>query len=141
MKKTLLCLICLATITFSACSHEDTPINKNDLPQTAQQFIDQYFADCTIAVVLKDGHEYEVKFTNGYDVEFDRSGNWESVDCQMSPVPEGIVPTPIVNYVQTTYPQNFIVSISIDHNKYDVELNNALDLEFDKNGNFLRIDD
>lgn len=141
MKKIILCLICLASLTLSACTHDDVPINQKDLPQTAQQFINQYFSDCTIAVVLKDGHEYEVKFTNGYDVEFDRNGNWESVDCQMSPVPEGIVPTPIVNYVQTTYPQNFIVSISIDHNKYDVELNNALDLEFDKNGNFLRIDD
>lgn len=141
MKRTLVLILCSIALTLSACNHENIPITKNDLPQSAQQFLNRYFSTCTIYQVLRDGHEYEVKFTNGFEVDFDKNGDWKEVDCHISAVPSAIVPMTIANYVSTNFPQNYIVKISVDHHGYDVELNNDMDLEFDKNGKFLRRDD
>ncbi len=140
MKHVLISILCLFSVSLTACNHNDIPITKNELPKAAQTFIDTYFSQYEIATVLKDYNEYEVKFTNGFDIEFDKKGEWTDVDCQMMPVPNGIVPSAIVTYVTSNYAQNFIVKISREHHGYDVELNNDLDLEFDKNGKFLRID-
>lgn len=140
MKKITIAILCLLSINLIACTHTNTPITQSELPQKAQSFINTYFPSYDIAIVIKDGFEYEVKFTNGFDIEFDKKGDWESIDCQMSPIPNGIVPEAIVSYVMNNYAQNFIVQISRDHHGYDVELNNDLDLDFDKNGRFIRID-
>lgn len=144
IKLTFILALTITSLSISACSKDtfvdDKPIQASELPQKAQQFINTYFADCTVLRCEKDGHEYEVFFQNGFEVEFDRNGDWEDVDCKNSAVPQGIVPEAIVNYVTENYPTNFIVEISCDRHGYDVELNNGLELEFDKNGGFIRID-
>ena len=68
------------------------------------------------------------------------NGNWREVDCNTFAIPAGIVPQNIVDFVTTSYPANFIVKISKEYQKYEIELNNHLDLVFDLNGNFLYID-
>lgn len=142
MKKSIaaLLLICLFSITSIACG-EEHPITIDKLPQTAQQFIKTHFATLTVSNIMADHDSFDVVFSNGYKVEFDKKGEWEDVDCQRDEVPGAIIPTAIKNYVSTNYGGNIIVEISKDNRKYDVELNNGLDLEFDKSGNFLRIDD
>ena len=87
-----------------------------------------------------DDGEYEVILKNGTKIEFTRQGEWKDVDCQTSEVPSSIVPTAIRNYVKTQFPNNFIVKIEVDHNSYDIELDNDFDLKFDKTGNFLYAD-
>ena len=141
MKKIIFSILCLVSTTLIACNHEEIPVNPNDLPKAAQSFIQKYFAKSTIAIAIKDGNEYEVKFANGYEIDFDKNGEWKDVDCQMTAIPQGIVPTTIDTYVKNNFAQNFIVKISRDRHGYDVELNNDLDLEFDSNGKFIRIDD
>lgn len=140
MKKIIFFLLTLIALSGTACSNEHTPISVDQLPQTAQQFIKTYFSDCTISLIEKDGHEYDVHFANGYEIDFDKNGEWESIDCQINPIPNGIVPAAINNYIQNNYPQTFIVEISRDRHGYDVELNNHMELEFNQNGEFLRID-
>lgn len=141
MKKNLILLFCLAAFSMFACETPDTPITKEQLPQTAQSFINQFFSDYQIAYIQKDSDSYDVKFSNGFEVDFNKKGEWKEVDCQTSEVPSGIVPENIRNYVNTNYNGLFIVQIGKDHFEYDVELNNGLELVFDKNGNFKRIDD
>lgn len=141
MKKIFLILFSMFTLSLPACNRDDVPISFKELPAEAQKFVNKYFSDINISVVLKDDNEYEVKFANGYQIEFNKKGEWKEVDCQSDEVPAGIVPENIRKYVAQHYPQNFIVKISLDSHGYDVELNNDLDLEFDRNGNFLRIDD
>lgn len=126
--------------TSIACS-KDHPITIDQLPQTAQQFIKTHFANLTVGSIMADNDSYDVFFSNGYKVEFDKKGNWEDVDCRADEVPAAIIPASIRNYVSTNYAGSFIVDISKDNRKYEVELNNGIDMEFDKSGNFLRIDD
>jgi len=141
MKKNLVLLLCLTAFSLFACNSPETPITKEQLPQAAQTFINQYFGKLQIAYIQKDNDSYDVKFSNGFEVDFDKKGEWKDVDCQTSQVPAGIVPANIRNYVNTNYKGSFIVQIDRDHNEYEVELNNGLDLVFDKNGDFKRIDD
>ncbi len=141
MKKQLVLLLCVVIASMTACGKGDYPIKKNELPQNAQNFLNQHFESTEISFILQDYDSYEVKFTNGWEIEFDKQGNWTEVDCQTVAIPDAIIPTNILNYVKQNFAQNYIVKISKERNRYDVELNNDLELEFDKNGNFIRIDD
>ncbi len=138
MKKVLILILALFTVNvFASC---DRPVTFSDLPSKAQQFINQHFNGIeVISVVADDGH-YEVYLSDGTELEFDRKGEWRDVDCKRKAVPAAIIPTNITNYVKSKFPSNFIVRIEKKHVGYEVELDNDLDLRFDKNGNFQNVD-
>ncbi len=56
-------------------------------------------------------------------------------------VPEGIVPAAIKTYIKTKHINKFVIEIKKERKEYEVELNNGIDIVFDKNGNFKRYDD
>lgn len=141
MKKSFLFLLLAMFVTMSSCCKGDEPIKVSELPKSSQQFLNQYFSDLLILKVTKDFDSYEVDFTNGYKLEFDKKGAWTEVDCKNDVVPNGIVPTAILTYVQMNYANAFIVKIEHDRHGYETELNSGLNLEFDSNGKFIRIDD
>lgn len=140
MKIKFLILALVFATTISACGKEDKPIQKSQLPKNSQEFVDQHFADLQIAHIIKDYDSYDVKFTNGYDVEFNKKGEWKEVDCELDAVPAAIIPTNIADYVKTNFATSFIVRISKEYNHYDVELSTDLDLEFNLDGTYRRID-
>lgn len=132
-------------MVLAGCEKDDTHISLTALPQTSQQFIDTHFGDLTISRVVKDfddlSYDYDVYFTNGTKIEFSRNGEWKDIDCHGSKVPDSVVPTKILEYTKSNYPANVIVQLSLDGRYIDVELDNDLDLEFNKDGDFVRIDD
>lgn len=138
MKKLLILTLLLIVSSTFACN--DRPITFNNLPQKAQQFINTHFKNVGMFSAKYDDGEYEVILKNGTKIEFTRQGEWKDVDCQTSEVPSTIVPSAIRNYVKTQFPNNFIVKIELNHNGYDIELDNDFDLKFDKTGNFLYAD-
>lgn len=138
MKKLLILTLLLLVSSTFACN--DRPITFNNLPQKAQQFINTHFKNVEMFSAKYDDGEYEVILKNGTKIEFTRQGEWKDVDCQTSEVPSTIVPSAIRNYVKTQFPNNFIVKIELNHNGYDIELDNDFDLKFDKTGNFLYAD-
>lgn len=140
MKIKFLILALVFATTISACGKEDKPIQKSQLPKNSQEFVDQHFTDLQIAHIIKDYDSYDVKFTNGYDVEFNKKGEWKEVDCELDAVPAAIIPTNIADYVKTNFATSFIVRISKEYNHYDVELSTDLDLEFNLDGTYRRID-
>ncbi|MCR4965487.1 MAG: PepSY-like domain-containing protein [Bacteroidales bacterium] len=138
MKKIFLVLLGFIAINvFASC---DKVITVNDLPQQAQQFLKQHFEGIDPVSVRLDDGKYEVVLKNGTEIEFSRKGEWRDVDCHTTPVPAGIVPDAIANYVATKFPDNFIVKIDRDNRDYEIELNNDIDLTFDLKGNFLHLD-
>jgi hypothetical protein len=120
-------------------------IQYSELPATAQSFIQKYYNVSDISYVEreKDGlhNEYTVYLKNATKIEFNHAGNLESIESRNTPIPEGIVPSLIVNYVGLHHPDQFIVDYTIEYRHLKIELNNSLELIFDINGNFLRIDD
>ena len=131
--------VCLI-FTAVSCAH-DRIIPVTQLPAQAQTFIKTHFADKTVAYAKQDGAKYEVKFNDGAEVEFDRRGNWDNVDCKFTAVPEAIVPEQIKNYVAANHPGALITKIDKERYGYEIELSNSLELKFDRNFNIFDIDD
>ena len=93
MKKLLLLFVCLFTLQTIARADDDKPIQVSQMPQKAQQFIKQHFAGSNIAMAKVESDflqkSYDVIFTDGNKVEFDKKGNWTEVNCKFSVVPQG----------------------------------------------------
>ncbi len=96
MRTLLIIVFSLFAFSSPALADDDRPINVNQLPAQAQEFINRFFSDSAVALAKQEGRfigkNYDVIFCNGDKVEFDKSGEWTNVDCKYSSVPDGIVP-------------------------------------------------
>lgn len=144
IKKTLMTLVCLVAFQTAAMADNDKPVNVNQLPATAQQVIKGSFAGKKVALAKVESglidKSYDVIFTTGEKIEFDRSGNWTEIDCKRSEVPAKLVPTQIKNYVNTNYSGNKILKIEKDRNEYEINLSNGVEVKFNKNFMVIDID-
>ena len=147
MKKLLLSMICLFTVlTSQASQDDDRPIQINQLPKVAQEFIQKNFSGVKVALAKMEADffdkSYEVIFTNGNKVEFDSSGRWKEVECKYSEVPAKIVPAAIKKYITENYPDAKIWKLELDKSdkEYDVKLSNHWELKFDLKGNLTHLD-
>lgn len=145
MKKLASLLICLFTLC-TAVAHADNekPIQVSQLPEAAQQFIKQHFADCKVAFAKMEteflSKSYEVIFAGGEHIEFDSNGNWKEIDCKFTYVPMEAVPVPIMEYIKANYPDTTVKKIEKDRREYEVKLSNRIELTFDLRFNLIDID-
>ena len=144
MKKIFIALACVFTLVTNACADNYQPITQPQLPEKAQTFLATYFPEAKISLARKEIDvmelTYDVIFTDGTKVEFDRKGNWTEVDCLTHPLPSGIVPEAIEKVIRTQYPEAQATKIERDHREFDVKLNNRVELTFDKNMQLVDID-
>ena len=146
MKKSVLffaALVCMLMHSVSSFAG-DRIIPAEQLPAAAKTFIQKTFPGQTVsyAKIDFDGRKkYEVRLSNGTEVEFDKNGNWDKVDCNYSAVPASLVPATIANYVKTHFAGAKVVKIDKERHGYDVELSNDLELKFNKQGQLMNIDD
>ncbi len=133
-------IVLIANFAFA----QEVIIPFNQLPAKAKTFINQHFKGVKVMNVIQDkdvfSKDFDVNFENGTKVEFDRTGNWKEIKTLSGSVPSNLVPAKIKQYISNNYKGANIVEINKDAYKIDVELSNGVDLDFDKNGNFLRID-
>lgn len=116
------------------------------LPEQARSFIKQYFASSYITSIKIESDQwqqkkYEVKFTDGVEIEFDNNGEWKEIDMRSRAVPSGIVPSYVSNYVTSNYNNQYVIQLEKDSRGIEVKLNNGLELKFDNRGNLREIDD
>ena len=137
----LLCML-LQSVT---CLADDKIIPVEQLPAPAKTFVKKYFPQATIEYATKDtefmGTTYEVRLSDGTEVDFDKKGNWDNVDCKTKAVPASLVPAAIAQYVKAHYPNTVIVKIDKERSGYDIELSNDLELKFNSKGKLIGIDD
>lgn len=127
-------------------SAQDRAINANQLPKTAKTFLASHFKGIPVSSAIEDREiygvdEYKVYLNNGMKMEFDSNGNWKEVDGKHQKLPYGFIPAAIRNYSARNFPNTSIIKIEKKRWSYKAELSNGLELEFDRNGNFKRIDD
>lgn len=146
--KIILMAIAMTLTTTLSASADKYSINRSDLPQTAQEFLTKHFPKSRVSMVKTDNHflkptDYDVKLVNGTKIEFDRKGNWTSVDCKSKGVPESLILKPIRNYISKNFPGTFVVSIDKKTTYFEVELNDGIELKFDRLGGFksMKMDD
>lgn len=148
MKKNIILTVAmLAAINMAACHKDEKKVIEfSELPQTAQTFVQTHFADKQVAIVYYDKEiaksEYEVRFTDGANIDFKKNGDWIEVeDRDTDGVPTAIIPDAINTYVATHHTNQYVVQIGKERNGYEVELNSAIELLFNGEGAFVRYDD
>ncbi|MFY0481987.1 PepSY-like domain-containing protein [Flavobacterium sp. PLA-1-15] len=141
IKNILLASFAMASSIMNA---QEEIIKESELPASAVTFLATNFKNNPVRTVVKDTDmrkvTFEVKLNDGTEVEFNQKGEWKEVDGDKKPIPTAFIPKTILDYVKTKYPNEQITHIDKGLRDYDVDLTNGLDLEFDLNGKFLRID-
>ncbi len=128
-----------------------TSCNKEVSAQTQtsiNNFVATYFPDAEVISSIKDGFDYDVTLSDYTRIEFDggifSQPEWDEVNCKHSTVytavPSSLVPTEITNYVTSFHPDHSIVKISKDGRGWDIELDNSLEIDFDRKFNVTEID-
>lgn len=145
MKRLIFLLACVFALSLVAAAANDKPIKFEEMPKQAQQFVKKHFPTLSIALIKMEtdflSKSYDVIFTNGDKLEFDKRGKWTNIDCEHSVVPVELIPDTILGYVQKQSPKATIMKIEItDRKGYEVELSNGVEIEFDKKFNVIDID-
>ena len=131
-------------LLMTSCS--DKPVAPQQLPETVTSFVQQSFPGSNITYAEKDleltGYKYDVVLADGTRIEFDTDDVWDKIECPLTnPVPTALIPAPIVTYLQTNYPDAMVLKIDKEHNGYEVELANGLELKFNQQGVLTEMDD
>ena len=102
MKKIVFLFVSLFVMNLVVLADNDKPIQISQMPKKAQSFVQKYFADQSVAVAKMEtdflDKTFDVIFTNGDKVEFDKKGNWTKIDCEHTQVPAEVIPVAIQQY-------------------------------------------
>lgn len=141
-----LSFLLIGVIATGLKADEVVVITKEQLPTSAQQFIQKHFSKYNISYVKKEkellSHSYEVIFSEGTSIDFDKRGNWTDIDGKQNDIPVTCIPAAIQSYVKKNFSgQTFRQIERKERGRYGVELSNGLELIFDKKFRFIRVDD
>ena len=145
MKKNLFLVIAAILCTMSVYARDIISRNVNDLPVAAQNIVKNSFKSKVSLIKIDKGvmgiSEYEVILVDGSEITFDKSGNWKDVEMPAGKsVPDYFIPKAIKDYVSKNNKGQKIVGIEKERSSYEVQLNNGIEMKFDRAGNFLRYD-
>ena len=145
MKKYFAMILVVMMTTMSACADDERLITYEQLPAAAQAKVSEFFQRTDVSYCTEEreffGNEFNVRLNSGWELKFDNDGELIKADAKKTALPAGLVPEPLQKYVSTTVPSAAISELKKDGRNIDVDLTNGLDLVFDLNYNFLRIDD
>jgi hypothetical protein len=145
MKRIFLSLVIAMLAVMPMLADNDKMITREELPEKAQMFLTKHFDGVEVLYAKAERDmgvitSYDVVLEGNVKVEFNRSGEWISVDCERGQVPDSVLPQGVLDYVSNKFAKAYVVEIERGLMGYDVKLSNDLDLDFDKNGKFLRVD-
>ncbi len=144
MKKMIFGILSFLLFAVPVMADDDKPIKVEQMPVAAQQFMAEHFPGQSVAVAKQEGSfvekNYDVIFTNGNKLEFDRKGVWTNVDCRYGQVPQEIIPAPIAEYVKNHFPDGKVKKIEKENRKYEVELSNNVELTFNNSFELVDVD-
>ena len=144
MKKILSVVLLALTYALTACADEQL-ITFEQIPEPAKAIVNAHFDATQIAYVTLDkgllDSEYEIRFNDGRSIDFNKAGELLKVDCKATEVPAALIPEPVQAYVKAHFQNAVITEWGRDDRGYKAELSNGLDLEFNRNYEFVRIDD
>lgn len=144
MRKIIVLLLAMC-VAMPLMAGDDRSIDKGRLPATAKEFIAKHFEKAEISLATMDKElfdtTYDVFFTDGNKVEFDKNGEWKEVSCKYSRVPESVIPKQIKEFVAAKHPGRYAKEIEKDKYYYEVKLDSGLELKFDKKFRLVDYDD
>jgi hypothetical protein len=145
MKKMFLLLMTVVLAVMPMMADNDRMLTKEELPEKARMFLDRHFDQLEVLYAKAERDmgvvtSYDVVLEGNVKIEFNRSGDWTSVDCEKGQVPDSVLPQEVLDYVRKRFARAYVVEIERGVMGYDVKLSNDLELDFDKSGKFVRVD-
>jgi hypothetical protein len=141
-------LALILTTSLSVSCKKDKEVDIKKTPKAVQDFVSTHFPNVDVLRAFKDyddaTYTWEIDLVNGFELEFNKSGEWTNIDGKTLAVPASILallPQSIITYCTTNYPNQFIVQIEKENKTYEIKLQNNVELVFDLDGKFLRVDD
>ena len=132
----------LSALLLVACDKEEV-VQSEELPADASGFIAAHYDGRQILQVVRELDNlktyFHVYLDNGTKLDFSRKGEIIKIEG-VEAIPNTVIPMLILDYVDTHYPNDFIRGWQIEGATQEIKLSTDIKLEFDKNGNFLRID-
>lgn len=120
-------------------------VSPQSLPGAITAFVKQHFPSATIVGVEPDydngGLEYDVYLSDGTQIDFDANNHWDQVESRAKGVPAFFIPKAIATYVRGNFQNMAIAKINKEYYGYEIELANGLELNFDRSGRFMAMDD
>lgn len=146
MKNVIFTTIVCACLSFAVMACEkQTPIAESELSEEMKVYVENHFPLDKISFSIKDQDginvTYDITLRSGTKLEFNRDKEIVEIDGNDKKLPDSVIPEKILSYVKTAFSDAFITGWELDGKIQKVELNNSLDLIFDLNGNFKKIDD
>lgn len=139
--KNIFLLTLVATFLF-ACNDEEI-IPSSELPTSIKDYVSTHFPNNEIIQVVKDregfSKSYDVILAGSISLEFNKKNNIVEINS-ISQLPDSVIPEKIRQHAADNFPDNVIIGWELDDRNQQVKLNNGLELEFTKSGDFLRID-
>ena len=143
MKKLIFTLVLVLGIAVPlVMAGDNNSISYDQLPSGARNFIEKMFPGIKVVKCEREmpWTRYDVKLANGYELEFDRVGQWLEIEAEttpFSPVLLKLIPTEAVSYVNTQHQESDIKKIERKKNGYKVKVDNkhvSSNIHFDKSG-------
>ena len=137
MKIKKLLIISLILGLSSSIVFADWIVPVTALPQKSRAFINSTFPGVQIWKVERDGGKFEVKLSNGVDIDFYMNGDWKDIDGEWVTIPFSVLPASVANTVKQTYPQAAIIKVEKEWGNYKIKLNNFMELYITANGQLI----
>lgn len=135
MIKKLLLIFC--NIYLISNLFADWIVPPSSLPQNAISFIQRVYPNVQIWKVEIDDGKYEVKLSNGTEIDFLHNGDWVSIDGEYNGVPLTVLPEYVANTVRRIYPQAIMIEVEKKWDNYKIKLNNMMKLYISYDGQLM----
>lgn len=143
MKKITLIALLLGLFCLSADAKGKQPIALDRLPRAVKAAAMQHYTPDQVLFITKEKQvgkdEFEFTLADGTKVEFYENGQLHKIKSQQG-VPEAFIPANMLRYIKSTFPNSIVTEFKNDRMMKKIEINNDVDLIFNRSGKFLRID-
>ena len=144
MKKICACMILSVATIQMWFADEIITKDITKLPAKGQGFIAQNHTDKQLSYIKidkKHSHkEYDLVFTDGTEVEFDKDGDRKDITSKAAPFSVHVILQTIKVYLDQIYSNIAVDDLVNTRSGYDVEWVKDLFLRFDPSGSFMRVD-
>lgn len=135
-------LILTLMIALVSCDQEKV-MSASEYPSEITSYVATHFPNNSILQIVKESEgiskKYEVLLSENISLEFNKKKEITDIDGNTQ-LPNSVIPEKILQHVMANYPDSFITDWELDDNKQKVKLNNGLELEFNKEADFLKLD-
>ncbi|WP_051436768.1 PepSY-like domain-containing protein [Brachyspira alvinipulli] len=138
MKNILLFCTIMILSLFQLVFAEKKIIDIDKLPKDVKEFIAYYFYGNEIFLAEREKTgDYIVSLSNGIEIKFKWTGDWLYINGNNNKITHNVLPKKVIDTIIRLYPQSAILNTSVNDNRYDIQLDNNMNLYIEKNGKLI----